>query len=76
MDGKIEQRVFIKFCMQLGKSATEALEMFLEAFGEHFKAGQLFLIGIHVSRPIECQLKMTNVQGNQAQAKRQKMLKN
>jgi hypothetical protein len=35
MDSKIEQRVCIKFCVKLGKSATETLEMFREAFGEH-----------------------------------------
>jgi hypothetical protein len=35
MDGKIEQRVCIKFCVKLGKSDTETLEIFLEAFGEH-----------------------------------------
>jgi hypothetical protein len=54
MDGKIKQRVRIKFCMKLNKSATETLEMLREAFGEHsvsrtavfewylhFKAGQV-----------------------------------
>jgi hypothetical protein len=35
MDGKIEQRVCIKFCVEVGKSAAETLEMLLEAFGEH-----------------------------------------
>jgi hypothetical protein len=35
MDGEIEQRVCTKFCVKLGKSATETLEMFREAFGEH-----------------------------------------
>jgi hypothetical protein len=75
MDGKIKQRVCIKFCVKLGKSATETLEMYREAFGEHSSAGQRFLNGIHVSRPVECQLKMTNVQGDQAPAKRQKVLK-
>jgi hypothetical protein len=35
MDGKIEQRVCIKFCVKLGKSATETFEMLREAFGEH-----------------------------------------
>jgi transposase len=54
MDSKIEQRVCIKFCVKLGKSATKTLEMLCEAFGEHslsrvvvfqwhsrFKAGQV-----------------------------------
>jgi hypothetical protein len=35
MDGKIEQRVCIKFCVKLGKSANETLEMLYEFFGEH-----------------------------------------
>jgi hypothetical protein len=34
MDGKIEQRVYIKFCVKLSKSATKAHEMLFEAFGE------------------------------------------
>jgi hypothetical protein len=35
MDAKIEQGVYIMFCVKLGKSATETHEMFREAFGEH-----------------------------------------
>jgi hypothetical protein len=35
MDGKTEQRFCIKFCVKLGKSATEILDMLYEAFGEH-----------------------------------------
>jgi hypothetical protein len=35
MDGKIEQRVSIKFCAKLSKSGTETIEMLHEAFGEH-----------------------------------------
>jgi hypothetical protein len=35
MDGKIEQHVCIKFCVKLGESITETLEMLCEAFGEH-----------------------------------------
>jgi hypothetical protein len=31
---KIEQRVCIKYCVKLGKSSTETLEMLREAFGE------------------------------------------
>jgi hypothetical protein len=34
-DGKIEQRVCIKFRVKLGRSTTETLEMLHEAFGEH-----------------------------------------
>jgi hypothetical protein len=34
VDDKIEQRVCIRFSAKLGKSATEALEMLRETFGE------------------------------------------
>jgi adenosylmethionine-8-amino-7-oxononanoate aminotransferase len=61
MNDKIEQCMCIKFCVKLGKSATEALEMLCEALGER-SLRQQFFNGIHVSRAVECQLKMTNVQ--------------
>jgi hypothetical protein len=35
MYGKIKQGVCIKFCVKLGKSATETLEVLHEASGEH-----------------------------------------
>jgi hypothetical protein len=35
MDGTIKQHVCIKFCVKLGKSTTETLEMLREAFGKH-----------------------------------------
>jgi hypothetical protein len=35
MDGKIEQHVYIKIYVRLGKSSTETPEMFREAFGEY-----------------------------------------
>jgi hypothetical protein len=35
MDGKIEQRVCIKFCVKLSKSATKTHKMLHEAFGEY-----------------------------------------
>jgi hypothetical protein len=76
MDGKIKQHVCIKFCVKLDKSATKTLEMLCEAFREHSSSQTVFFFnGIHVSRPVECQLKMMNVQGDHAPAKRQKMLK-
>jgi hypothetical protein len=54
--------------VKLNKSATETPEMLHKAFG------QWFLNGIHVSRPFKWQMKMTNIHGNQAPAKWQKML--
>jgi hypothetical protein len=60
MDGKIEQRFGIEFCMKLGKFATETLEMLCEAFGECSLTGQRFLDGIPVSRRVEYQSKMMN----------------
>jgi hypothetical protein len=73
IDGKIEQHVCIKFCVKLCKSATETLEMLREALGEH--SLRWTLNDIHVSWPVECQLKMMKVQGAQAPAKGQEMLK-
>jgi hypothetical protein len=49
--------------------------MLWEAFGEHSLSWTAVFNGIHVSRPAECQLKMTNVQGDKAPVKWQKMLK-
>jgi hypothetical protein len=51
------QRVCIEDSVKVGKSVTESLKLLREGFGEH-------LNGIHVSRPVECRLKM-NVQGDQ-----------
>jgi hypothetical protein len=69
MNGKIKQRVCAKCCMKLGKSATETLEMFREAFAQHslrrtevsewhsrFKAGRVLV-------------ENENVQGDQTPAK-------
>jgi hypothetical protein len=42
MDGKIEQRVCIKFCVKLGKSSAESLEVLCEAFGEHSEGHSRF----------------------------------
>jgi hypothetical protein len=35
MDGKIEQHVCIKFCVELSKSTTETPEILRGVFGEH-----------------------------------------
>jgi hypothetical protein len=59
MDGKIEQHVCIKFYVKLCKSTTETCPMLCEAFGECFLTWAVVLNGIHVSRPVECLLKLT-----------------
>jgi hypothetical protein len=58
IDGKIKQCVCVKFCVKLGKSTTETLEILCGAFGEHslsqtavfewhshFKGGQVSVEG-------------------------------
>jgi hypothetical protein len=52
MDGKIKQRVCIKFYVKLGKSATETLEMLRETLGEQplsltavFECHSRFMVG-------------------------------
>jgi uncharacterized cysteine cluster protein YcgN (CxxCxxCC family) len=35
MDGKIKECVSIKFCIELGKSTAQTLEMLREAFGKY-----------------------------------------
>jgi hypothetical protein len=67
MDGKIEH-VCIKLCVKLGKSTPETLEMLHEAFKKRSLSQTVVLNGIHVSSLFKCQLRMTNVQGNQARA--------
>jgi hypothetical protein len=68
MDGKIKQCVCIKFCVKLGKSATETFQMLREDFGEHslsqtavfewhsrFKAGRVSVEDDECSRrPTTC----------------------
>jgi hypothetical protein len=49
--------------VKLGKYTTDIPEMLHEAFGEHF------LSRTAVSRPVKRQLKITNIQGDQASAK-------
>jgi hypothetical protein len=69
MDGKIKQRVCIKFSVKLSKSAVKTLEILREAFEKHSLSQTAVFNGIHVSRLIKCHLKMSNVQANQVPAK-------
>jgi hypothetical protein len=48
---------------------------FLGLLENYLQAVEWGLNGIHVLRPVECQLKVMNIQGYQALAKQQKMLK-
>jgi hypothetical protein len=49
--------------VKLGKSTTDTFEMLREAFGEYS------LSQTAISWPVKCQLKKTNIQGDQAPAK-------
>jgi hypothetical protein len=50
--------------MNLGKPATETFEMLCELLENIPYTRQGVLNGDHVSTPVECQLKMTNIRGN------------
>jgi hypothetical protein len=54
--------------MKLDKSTTETPEMLHETFGEHSLSWTAVFDGSRVSRPAECQLKTTSIQGDQAPA--------
>jgi hypothetical protein len=69
IDGKIGQRVCIKFSVKLSKSAIENPEMLREAFGEHFLSPTVVFQWHSCFKVVECQLKWMNVQGDQAPAK-------
>jgi hypothetical protein len=75
MDGKIEQRVCIKFCVKLGRSAIETLEMLREALGKHslsrtavfewhshFKAGGISVENDEISGRTSTNKKYRNVE--------------
>jgi hypothetical protein len=68
MDGKIEQRACIKFCVKLDKSASETLEMLHEALGEHSSWTAVFKWHSRF-KGVKCLLNMMIVQGDQAPAK-------
>jgi hypothetical protein len=57
--------------VKISKSANK--KILHEAFGEHSSCWTAVSKGINVSRPVECQLKMTNIQDDQARAKWRKM---
>jgi hypothetical protein len=65
----------IKYCVRFGKSTTKILEMLQEAFGEYSLSRKVVFEWHSRFKVVECQLKMTNIQDDQAPAKRQKMLK-
>jgi hypothetical protein len=76
MDGKIEQRVCIKFCEKLGKSAMEILEMLHETFGEH-SLSRTAIFERYSRRLKTCRMSVEydELRGDEAPAKRRKILK-
>jgi hypothetical protein len=65
-----------RFVWSLVNLLSKPLKCFPRLLENILYAGQQFWNGLHVSGPVEFQLKMTNIQGDQAPAKWQKMLKN
>jgi septin family protein len=70
MDGKIEQRVCIKFCMKLSKFTTKTSEMLYEAFEEHSLRQTALFEGIQ-----RFKAGRVSVEEDEHSAKQQKMLK-
>jgi len=64
MDQGKEQRVCVKFCANLGKSATETLTMIQQAFGDQSLSRAQVFQWHAGSRPVAYQLTMTNTQGD------------
>jgi hypothetical protein len=75
MDGKIEQRVCIKFCVELSKSAIETLEMPLEVFGKHSLRRTAVFERYSRFKFDQVSVRDDEAQGDQAPAKGQEILK-
>jgi len=46
----LEQYINIKFCVKLGKDASDTCAMFFEAYGGESRESQAFLSGINSSK--------------------------
>ena len=67
-----EQRACIKFCLKLGKTATECYEMLKTAFGEQAMGLPKHFSGFPGLRQAELRLMMTNALFDQCPVQRQK----
>jgi hypothetical protein len=62
MDIRVEQRVNIKFCVKLGKTATETLQLLRDAYGDEPLSRARVLGGTGDSSWVGCQWRMTQDQ--------------
>jgi hypothetical protein len=64
-DKNLEERINIKFCVKIGKRASETLALLAVAFGEYAKKKQSVFGGIGGSRTGEKMCKMIQEVGSQ-----------
>jgi hypothetical protein len=68
-----KSKVCIKFLMKISKFPTETLQMLCDAFGKHSLSWTAVFERLSHFKAGGCKLKLSNVQGDQVPAKRQKM---
>lgn len=70
-----EQSACIISCVNFGKPVTENFKMLLELLANILYIEHRWLSGLHISRPVECQLKIMSFYGNKSSAKSPKNVK-
>lgn len=70
-----EQSACIIFCVNFGKPVTENFKMLLELLANILYIEHRWLNGLHISRSVECQLKIMSLYSNNSSAKSPKNVK-
>jgi hypothetical protein len=73
IDKNLEQRINIKFCVKIGRSASETLVLFILAYSEYVMKKSSVLNGIGCSRKGEKMCMLTQEVGSQTRKGQMKM---